>query len=78
MEEHEHSDPAEEREDHERQPLAGEAVEDVPGIAVQEDEAGRCERPGHDGGDERAVGEVPLEIGSAARLASLTRNTAAR
>ena len=50
--------------DHERQPLVDEAVEDVPRIAVQEDETGGCKRPGHDSSDERAGGEVPLEIGS--------------
>ena len=58
---HEYGEAAEEREDHERQPVAGEAVEEVPRVAVQQHEAGGRERPGDDRGDHRAGAEVALE-----------------
>ena len=45
--------------------VAREPVEDVPRVCVEGDEADGRERPGDDGGGERAVGEVPLEVGRA-------------
>ena len=49
-EQHEHGGAAEQRHDHERQPVAGEPVVDVPRVAAQRDEAGDGERAGGDGG----------------------------
>ena len=66
-----HCEPADEREHHERQPVAHEAVEDGACISVQHDQTDGSERSCDDGGNKRTVDEVALEVGrpGAARVA---------
>ena len=64
-------DPADDRDHHERQPVALEAVEDVACISMQRDQTDNGERARDHGRNQRAPGEVALEVGraGAARVA---------
>ena len=53
-EQDEHGGSAQHGHDHEREPVAGEAVVDVARVGAQRDDAGDGERAGDDGGRQRA------------------------
>src|SRR3954471_3334280 len=61
-EQHEHSYAANDGEQYEREAVAREAVEDGARVCAQNDQSDRGERTGGQGRDERAGGEVALEI----------------